>query len=66
MQALTPNPKFQNGTSSAKKTNFGIIQEQDQLLFRRDYFSFPLYFLFSNFYRQISIQKRRSPLYALR
>ena len=53
---------FQKGTPSAKKTNFGIIQEPDQLLFRRDFFSFPLYFLFLNFYRHISIQKRRSPL----
>ena len=54
------NPNFQKGTSSTKKTNFGIIQEPDQLLFRRDFFLFPLYF-FSNFYRQISIEKRRSP-----
>ena len=56
------NPNFQKGTSSTKKTNFGMIQEPDQLLFRRYFFSFPLYFLFLNFYRQISIEKRRSPL----
>ena len=56
------NPNFQKGTVSTKKTNFGTIQEPDQLLFRRDFFSFPLYFSFLNFYRQISIEKRRSPL----
>ena len=61
------NPNFQKGTSTTKKTNFGIIQEPDQLLFRRDFFfPFLLYFLFFNFYRQISIQKRRSPLVKMR
>ena len=43
------NQNFQKGTSSTKKTNFEIIQEPDQLLFRRLFFSFPLYFLFLNF-----------------
>ena len=42
------NPNFQKGTSSTKKTNFGIIQEPDQLLFRRDFFPFSLYFIFSS------------------
>ena len=32
------SPNFQKGTSATKKTNFGIIREPDQLLFRRDFF----------------------------
>ena len=55
------NPNFEKGTSSTKKTNSGMIQEPNQLLFRKYFFSFPLYFLFLNFCRQISIEKRLSP-----
>ena len=33
------NQNFQKGTSSTKKTNFGIIQEPDHLLFRADFYS---------------------------
>ena len=38
--------KKKKKTSSIKKTNFGIIQEPDHLLFRRDFFSFPLFIFF--------------------
>ena len=50
------NPNFQKGTSSTKKTNFGIIREPDQLLFRRYFFYFPYInkfiskFLLADFY----------------
>ena len=40
------NPNFQIGTSSTKKTNFGIIQVSDQLLFRRDIFHLRYIFYF--------------------
>ena len=41
------NLNFQKGTSSTKKTIFGIIQEPDQLLFRRDVFHFRyIFFIF--------------------
>ena len=40
------NPNFQKGTSSNKKTNFGIIREPDQLLFRRYvFFISPIFFI---------------------
>ena len=34
------NQNFQKGIILTKKTNFGIIQELNQLLFKRDFFHF--------------------------